>query len=151
MRIDPLQVHRPLRKQRLRVQIDAEQGAPFVDELLRDFSTHVADRETHGVHEGALLDPPAESLGEAFLSFGIERAGITQLLDDVKNKQGVAIELRPDLENGRAPIASCHRGELGARRPYRNFDGVPAYALETQGEAYLFRVRRKRVVVQDDL
>src|SRR6201986_1009045 len=100
MCIDSLQIHRPLGKQCLRVQIDPKKGAAFVDKFLRDFSTQVADREAHGIHEGALLDPPTESLGEAFLSFGIECAGTTQLLDGVKNEQRVAVKVCPDLENG---------------------------------------------------
>src|ERR1700722_2521465 len=151
MCIDPLQVHRPFGEQCLGLQIDPEKGAAFVDKFLRDFSTHAADREAHGVHEGALLNPPAESLGEAFLPSGIECAGTTQLLDDVKNEQRVAIELCPDLENRSTPIASRHRRQLGTRRPYRDLDRAPIQVLEAQGQSDLFRIWRKLVVMQNDL
>ena len=132
------------------IEVDPEKRASFVDKLLRE-SGHVADRETDGIEEGALLDPPAEGLRQTFLTFRIERARSAQHFDGMKNVQCIAVELRSDLKNRCSPIASRHRRELGTGRPYRDIDGTPADILETQSEAYLFRIGRKRVVMQDDL
>src|SRR5215469_8742120 len=121
MRVDPLQVQRSLRAQFLRIQVDPEERASFIDQFLRE-SRHVAYRKAHGIEEGTLLDPPAEGLCKAFLALGIERARSTQFFNDLKNVQRVAVELCPHLKNWSSPIASRHRRELGARRPYRNLD-----------------------------
>src|SRR5260370_1063191 len=107
--------------QRLGVQVNPEERTSFFDKFLGQ-SGHVADRETDGIHERALLDPPAKSFCKTFLAFRIKRARRAQFFDGSENVKRIAVKLRPDLKDRSSPIASCHRGELGARRPYRNLD-----------------------------
>ena len=101
--------------------------------------------------KGTLLYPPAEGLRQTFLAFWIEGTRTAKFFDGMKNVQGIAVELRPDLKNGGLAVASRHRREFWTGRPYRNLYGAPADVLETQSEAYLFRIRRQRIVMQDDL
>src|SRR5262245_46696251 len=133
MRVQSLQIETALETQRLRIEVDTKQRTPLLDELLGK-SRHIADRETDGVEEGALLDPPAKGFRQTFLAFGIERARGTELLDSPQNVQRIAVEFGANLQDGSLAIAASHRRELGAWRPRRNLDGMPAHALEPQGQ-----------------
>jgi hypothetical protein len=78
-------------------------------------------RQTAFMKEPFSIHQP-RAFGKTFLAFRIKRARRAQFFDGSENVKRIAIELRPDLKDRSSPITSCHRCQLGARRPYRNID-----------------------------
>src|SRR5262249_37964139 len=95
-----------LRQQIAGVDAHAEEGAALVDQLLRQLAAQVAERQAHGIHERALLHPPTERPGNARLNARVQAAARPLLLQHREDEQGVAIEVRADLEDGRAAVAA---------------------------------------------
>ncbi len=99
-------------------------------------------------HQNALA-PCAEHVGKSVAGdFGDARFGkaTVELRCDPER---VAVDVRADLQDGRAPIPAGKRHERWLRQDHRDDDGLPREVLETENQPNLLGVRRLVVVMQD--
>ncbi len=103
----------------------------------------------HGGPEQRGVRPLREHAGHALEGQGIQHGLGLQVFQHVADEGRVAIDVGADLQERRAAVSARERHHVGLGRDARNDHRLPGQLLEAEGEADLFRERRRGIVVQD--
>ena len=124
---------------------------PVFPEIVGQVVAGVAKHQGDNGSEQGPVCPPPDAPGHARGAAGEQgRFGI-QALNLADDGMGIAIDVGADLHYRGQPVAAGHWHQVGLRWQPGNGHRAPVQVLEAEDDANLFRHRRLRIMVEDDV